>query len=122
MSRHTQYRQVVITALALPLLALASAAHAMDPSAAEFLMKQNGCDKCHHTERHKDGPAYRDVAAKFLGDPAAVEKVTHHITSGEMVTFEDGHEEAHKKIKANKPEEITNLVQWILSLPGGKKY
>jgi cytochrome c len=49
--------------------------------------------------------------------PADLEaKLIHHITSGEKVKFEDGHEEEHKIVKSDDPAAIKNLVQWIMSL------
>jgi cytochrome c len=95
---------------------------AVDVSAAESLAKSSGCTKCHAPEKKKDGPAYRDVAANFKGDPEAFKKVHYHITSGEKVKFDDGHEEDHKKVKSKDEAEIKNLIEWILSLEGGSKY
>jgi len=103
-------------------LAVPRTAAAIDAAAAEALMLDNGCNKCHAVAKKKDGPAYRDVAAKYRGKPDAEEKVTYHVTSGEMVKFDDGHEENHKKVKAKSPDDLKNLVNWILSLEGGKKY
>lgn len=107
-------------------LALASgfapAAHAQDANAAEQLVKDNKCTKCHAVDRKKDGPAFRDVAAKFKPEADAKTKITHHVTSGEKVKFPDGHEEKHKQIKVKDQAELDNLVLWILSLEGGTKY
>jgi cytochrome c len=88
-------------------------------SGAQMLARQSGCLKCHAVDKKKDGPAYRDVAAKYKGKPEAETKLTHHITSGERVKFEDGHEEDHKVVKSKDPLQIKNLVDWILSLEGG---
>jgi cytochrome c len=107
---------------ALSLFLLASPALAVDGAAAEKLVNDNKCVKCHAIDRKKDGPAYRDVAAKFRAEADAEAKIVHHVTSGEMVKFPDGHEERHKKVKVASPAELDNLVQWILSLEGGKKY
>jgi cytochrome c len=103
-------------------LSLPAAAAPVDAAAAEALMLDNGCNKCHKVDKKKDGPAYRDVAAKYRGKADAEATVTHHVTSGEMVKFDDGHEEQHKKVKAKNPDEVKNLVNWILSMEGGKKY
>jgi cytochrome c len=96
-------------------------ASALDADAAQTLARQSGCFKCHSIDKHKDGPAYRDVAAKYKGNADAQAKLTHHITSGERVNFPDGHEEDHKIVKSKDPAEIKNLVDWILSLEGGTK-
>jgi len=107
---------------AAALAALAVPAHAIDSVAAEKLINDNKCVKCHAVDRKKDGPAYRDVAAKFKSEADAEAKVMHHVSAGEKVKFPDGHEERHKKVKADSPAEVDNLVRWILTLEGGTKY
>jgi cytochrome c len=107
---------------ALIVTCFTTSAVAVDVSAAESLAKSSGCTKCHTVEKKKDGPAYRDVAAKFKDKADKVDKIIFHITSGEKVKFPDGHEEDHKKIKTKDQAEIHNLVEWILSLEGGTKY
>ena len=110
---------VAVTAAAIAFAA--TGARAADAEAAQMLARQSGCFKCHSVEKRKDGPAYRDVAAKYKGVAEAEAKLIHHITSGERVKFEDGHEEDHKIVKSTNPVEIKNLVDWILSLEGGTK-
>lgn len=61
-----------------------------------------------------DGPAYKDVAAKYKGKANAEARLIEHITTGEKAKFEDGHEEEHKIIKTKDMNEIKNLVNWIL--------
>ena len=100
----------------------AGTCQAMDASAAEYLAKQSGCFKCHAVDRKKDGPALRDAAAKFRPMPDGQAKIVYHITSGEKVKFDDGHEEEHKKVKTKDVGEQKNLADWILSLEGGTKY
>jgi cytochrome c len=95
---------------------------AADAASAEKLAKASGCTKCHGAEKGKDGPAYRDVAAKYRDLPDRESKLIHHITSGEKVKFADGHKEDHKKVKSTDEGEIKNLIGWILELPGGTKY
>ena len=123
-SVHTKLTQVVLPVAFAGFLALSGHVMAadVDVAAAEALAKKSNCLKCHSVDKKKDGPAYRDVAAKFKGMPDAEAKLTHHITSGEKVKFPDGHEEEHKKIKTKDPAEIKNLLAWILSLEGGTKY
>ena len=111
-------RLVALSALA----ALAVPAWAIDAAAAELQVKNNNCVKCHAVDRKKDGPAYRDVAAKLRAEPDAEKKVVYHITSGEKVKLPDGHEERHKKIKADDEEQVKNVARWILSLEGGTTY
>lgn len=94
---------------------------ASDEAAARDLAQSSGCFKCHGVEKKKDGPALRDVAAKYKGVADAETKLIYHVTSGEMVKFDDGHEEHHKKVKTNSSSDTRNLVQWILGLEGGTK-
>jgi len=101
---------------------LAGPCRGHDAEEAEKLVDDNKCSKCHTVDRKKDGPAFRDIAAKYRDEADAEGKLTHHVTAGEMVKFPDGHQERHKKVKAGTPEETKNLVAWILALPGGKKY
>lgn len=98
---------------------------ASDEEAAKTLAQDSKCFKCHAVEKKKDGAAYRDIAAKYAekykGKPYAEAEARgiEHITSGEMVKFDDDHEEKHKKVKSDDQEEIKNLIAWILSRPGG---
>lgn len=93
--------------------------YAADEEAAKALARQNNCFKCHAVSKDKDGPAYKKVAEKYKGKPDAEEKLIHHITSGEMAKFPDGHEEKHKIVQTDPPHDqaqIKNLIDWILSL------
>jgi cytochrome c len=94
---------------------------ASNEAAARDLAQSSGCFKCHGVDKKKDGPALRDVAAKYKGVADAETKLIYHVTSGEMVKFDDGHEEHHKKVKTDSPGDTRNLVQWILGLEGGTK-
>ncbi len=109
------------TVVLLAALTTPRATFAIDQVAAQDLAQSSGCFKCHAVEKKKDGPALRDAAAKYKDDPQAEEKLIFHVTSGEKVKFDDGHEEEHKKVKTRNPNETRNLVQWILALQGGTK-
>jgi cytochrome c len=98
-------------------LFLHGSAGAADAEAAQALMKQNNCSKCHSVDKDKDGPSFRRTARGFAGRPNAEQKLVFHLTSGEIATFPDGHEEAHKIVKTTPPQDmnqILNLVHWIL--------
>lgn len=113
-SRITQL--AAMAAIGTAALLSAPAFAAVDAAAAESLARQNGCLKCHGIDKKKDGPSYKEVAAKFRGKADAEARLIQHITSGEKAKFPDGHEEDHKIIKTKDMGEIKNLVQWILSL------
>lgn len=95
---------------------MSSPAVAADGVAAEKLARQEGCLRCHGIDRGKDGPAYKEVAAKYKGKADAEGRLVKHLSTGEKVKFPDGHEEEHKIPKTKDPEQIKNLIQWILSL------
>jgi len=89
---------------------------AVDEAAAKTLARQSNCFKCHAVDKKKEGPAWKDVAAKYKGKPDAQARLITHLTTGEKAKFEDGHEEEHAIVKSKNPDEIKNLVDWILSL------
>jgi len=96
--------------LALPVAA------PVDVKAAETLARQSRCLHCHSVDKAKLGPAWKSVAAKYLGDPGAEDRLYQHVTTGRKAKFADGHEEDHPIVKTSDPDRINNLVNWILSL------
>ncbi len=115
---HRTRSLLAMAAFASTMACLPLVAHAVDAAAAEALARsgQNNCFKCHSIEKKKDGPAYKEVAAKYKGKADAEARLITHLTTGEKAKFPDGHEEEHKIVKAKDPAEVKNLVQWILSL------
>lgn len=113
--KFAQVRLSIRAAVATAVLLLAGGAHAVDEDAARSLARESNCFKCHSVSKKGDGPAWKDVAAKYKGKSDAEAKITHHITSGEKIKFEDGHEEEHKMVKSKDPAQIKNLVDFILS-------
>lgn len=101
---------LVLWILALPVAA------PVDVGAAQTLARQSNCLKCHAVDVKKLGPAWKDVAAKYLGNVGAEDKLYQHVTTGRKAKFEDGHEEIHPIVKTRDPDRINNLVNWILSL------
>lgn len=101
---------LVVWILALPVAA------PVDVGAAESLAAQSRCFKCHAVDVKKIGPAWKDVAAKYLGSVGAEDKLYKHVTTGRKAKFDDGHEESHPVVKTRDPDRINNLVNWILSL------
>jgi len=101
---------LVAWVLALPVAA------PVDVTAAQTLARQSRCLKCHAVDVKKEGPAWKDVAAKYLGSVGAEDKLYKHVTTGRKAKFSDGHEEAHPIVKTSDPDRINNLVNWILSL------
>jgi cytochrome c len=92
---------------------LALAGCAVDDKAAEHLLRDHKCTRCHALAKQKEGPSYAEIAEKYKGKPDAEEKMVTHMTSWPVVEVA-GHPEKHKKL--NVPEaDLRNLAQWILS-------
>ena len=97
-------------------LAVSPLASAADAAAAEALAKKEGCLKCHAVDKKKDAASLKDIGKKYAGKPDAEAKILNQITAGVKVKLEDGTEEEHKTVKTKDKAEISNLIQWILSL------
>ena len=67
------------SALAAALLGLAASGAAM---ASEKIAIQAGCATCHAAARKVIGPAYRDIAIKYKGQPTAVAMLSERIRKG----------------------------------------
>ena len=102
---------IIIAAACLPFAANA----AVDAEAAQALMKKSDCFKCHAIDKKKDGPSYKEVSKKYKGKADAEDKLYKHMTSKPMVEI-DGKKEEHKAINSKDKAEVTNAIQWILSL------
>jgi cytochrome c len=107
-----------------PLLAAAAAAFAFslpavaapDADAANKVMKDSGCTKCHSVDKDKKGPSFKKISAKYKGKAAEGEtKVTDVLTKNPKVKMDDGVEEEHPAVKSKDAVQVKNLVQWILA-------
>lgn len=104
----------IATTLALTGAAFTSQAQAVDVAAAEALAKKSNCTKCHSVDKKKDGPPFKETAAKYKGKSDAEAKLVKHVTTGPKVKI-DGVEEEHQIVKTKDEAEILNLVRYVLS-------
>ena len=102
-------------AIVLAVVAAMPAGAAPDATAALALAKKSNCLKCHSVDKKKDGPAYKEVAAKYKGKADAEQKLYIHLTTNPMVEVE-GSKEEHSSLKTKDDAEIRNVIRWILSL------
>lgn len=86
----------------------------IDADAAQALAKKSNCLKCHAVDKKKNGPPFKETAAKYKGKADAEEKLFKHVTTNPKVKI-DGKEEEHEGVKSKNDAEIRNLVRWILS-------
>ena len=89
-------------------------AQAVDEDAAEKLMKKSGCNKCHSVSAKKEGPPYKETAAKYKGKPDAEQKLFTHLTTNPTVEV-DGKKERHDSPKSKDEAQIRNIARYILT-------
>lgn len=100
--------------IAFEVTALVASAQQVDVAAAEALAKKSSCTKCHSVDKKKDGPSFKDTAAKYKSKADAEAKLIKHMTSAPKIKI-DGVEEEHPVVKTKDEAEIKNLVFYILS-------
>lgn len=86
----------------------------VDADAAQALLKKNDCGKCHAVDKKKEGPSFKETAAKRKDKAGAEDELYKHLTTNPKVKV-DGKEEEHKALKSKDEAEARNLVRWILS-------
>ena len=96
------------------LVLAATPAFALDADAAQALAKKSNCTKCHSVSAKKEGPPYKETAAKYKGKADAEQKLFTHLTTSPMVKV-DGKEEEHTAVKSKDAAEVKNLIAYILS-------
>jgi len=96
-------------------VAVAQDPAALDAAKAKSLAAEDRCLRCHGLSKKKEGPSYAEIAAKYRGQPDAESRLYEQLTAGEGPVMPDGHRESHRVIKAKNPDEIRNVVRWILS-------
>ena len=107
-------RKATVVALGAALAICASPVARADDAAVESLMKKSNCMKCHAVDKEKNGPAYKETAAKYKGKPDAEAKLYTHLTTNPKVKV-DGKEEEHDNLKTKNDAEVKEVVKWVLS-------
>lgn len=97
------------------ILLVAALLTASSAFASESIAKRSGCFSCHQIDKKVVGPAYKDVAAKYKGQPDAVAKLTEKVRKGGAGVWGD------VPMTPNPPERINDanlksVIDWILSL------
>ena len=94
---------------AIPTLALlVYAGHA---TANEALARKNDCMGCHAVATQVVGPAYKDVAARYKGDPEAVAKLMKSIREGSSGSWGQLAMPPHPKLSE---ADLRKLATWVL--------
>ena len=79
--------------------------------ADEALAKAKNCMACHAVDKKVVGPAYKDVAAKYKSDKAAVATLAAKIKAGGKGVWG----EVPMPPNNVTPEEATKLATWVMA-------
>jgi cytochrome c len=107
-------------ALALPVLADVTPTAKTAPKTAsgkpdpatEAKMKKTDCFTCHSVAKKVIGPAYKDVAKKYKGDPAAEAKLVLKVKNGGSGVWGAIPMAAHPNIS---DADLHAMVRWVLA-------
>jgi cytochrome c len=93
--------------------ALAAAVVVATPAMAQMELAQSkNCLACHAVDHKVVGPAYKDVAAKYAGDKAAVDKLAQKIMKGGSGVWGPVPMPANTQVNE---AEAKKLAAWVLS-------
>ncbi len=81
--------------------------------ADEAMAKAKNCMACHAIDKKLVGPAYKDVAKKFGGQPGAVDMLAERIQKGSTGVWGAVPMPANTNVNA---AEAKQLATWVLSL------
>jgi cytochrome c len=84
----------------------------LSASADEALAKSKACLACHQVQKKVVGPAFKDVAAKYKGQPGAAAMLAGKVKNGTKGTWGVVPMPAQNVTE----EEAKKLVAWVLSL------
>ena len=72
-------------------LSLAFIAATPGPAHADMeLLRKKNCFACHGIDKRKDGPTFAEIAAKYVGDSGAVERLAKRIQVGGSGVWGEG--------------------------------
>jgi cytochrome c len=87
---------------------------AMAPAMADqALATAKNCMACHATDKKLVGPSYKDVAAKYKGDAAAVDKLAAKILKGGAGVWGPVPMPANAQVN---DAEAKKLAAWVMSI------
>ena len=99
--------KLMMTAAAAALL-LSGAA-----SASQALAQKNACLACHGVDKKIVGPAFKEIAKKYAGDKGAHDKLAAKVKAGGKGVWGEIPMPPNPAVKA---EEVSKIVDWVLSL------
>lgn len=94
-------------------IVLAAATTSQTSLADLALAQKSGCTVCHSVDAAIVGPAYKDVAAKYKGDSAALGILTAKVKAGGVGTWGQVPMPPNSFVS---DADINTLVNWVLGL------
>ena len=109
-----------------------AAASPEDDREMNDVAKRSGCNLCHKLEPRKPGaqevlpygPAWKDIAKKYKGQPDAADRLTRTVLQGSDATGAERHWRGKAEGASMMPNRVEisdtdarRFVLWILSLP-----
>lgn len=83
------------------------------PALADLqLATSKNCMACHAVDKKLVGPSYKDVAAKYAGQPDAVEKLASKISKGGAGVWGPVPMPANAQVS---PDEAKKLAAWVMT-------
>jgi cytochrome c len=96
----------------LHLLLAAAVMHASSAYASAELARDKVCMGCHAVDRKLIGPSFKDVAARYAGQPDAVARLSERMIKGSAGAWGAVPMPANPRLK---PEDARTLAAWVLS-------
>ncbi len=97
----------------VPFMFLALGLQLTPSQADQSLANARNCMGCHHLEKKVVGPAYKDVAIRYRGDKAAVDRLAAKIVKGGTGAWGAAVMPANSQVSE---ADAKKLAAWILSL------
>jgi cytochrome c len=86
--------------------------HASSAFASAELARDKVCLGCHAVDRKLIGPSFKDVAARYAGQPDAVARLSERIVKGSAGAWGAVPMPANPRMT---PEDARTLAAWVLS-------
>jgi cytochrome c len=93
-------------------LAAAAAAPAMPAAASPELARARLCTSCHPAQGKLVGPGFREIAARYAGQPDAAARLADKIRAGGAGAWGVVPMPANPKVT---PQEARQLADWVLA-------
>jgi len=93
-------------------LGVAGLALTLPSQANEELAKKHNCLACHTVDKKLVGPSYKEVAAKYRGDPSAAAKLADKVKKGGQGVWGQIPMPPNPQVP---DADVKALVSWILS-------